>query len=127
MKGLPDDVDGLLLQLAENSRNELNLMRTLADAIRRADEQMLRDVRSLTAQHEIRREEIFGELQLLASRLCVIPARARMTTIDQPPQHQGRVAIEQTPPQAAGDWRRATQKIDDEMEITFGAAGGPRH
>lgn len=126
MKGLPDDVDALMLRLAENSRSELNLMRTLADAVRRADEQMLRDVRSLTAQHEIRREEIFGELQTLASRLCVIPARARVATIDQPEHQPSRVAIEQAP-QGAGDWRRATQRIDDEMESTFGGAEGPRH
>ncbi|MGQ0457653.1 MAG: hypothetical protein ACT4OU_11385 [Hyphomicrobium sp.] len=127
MKDLPDDVDAILARLAENSRVELNHMRTLAEAIRRADEQMLRDVRNLTLQHEIRREEIFGEMQNLAARLCAVPARARMTMIDQPATSVPRVALDAPPPRGGGDWREAAQKIDDELEYTFGKAGAPRH
>ncbi|MFN0218139.1 MAG: hypothetical protein ACKVP4_04895 [Hyphomicrobium sp.] len=125
MQDLPDDVKNMLAKLAESSRGELDLMRTLAEAIRRADEQILRDVRNLTVQHEMRREEIFGELQNLAARLCAVPARARMTMVAQQPPP--RVALDApTLQNGGGDWRQAARRIDDELEDTFGAAS-PRH
>lgn len=133
MTGLPDNVDKLLARLAEDSSSELNLVRTLADAIRRADEQVLREVRTITVHHEMRREEIMGELHTLAARLCAMPARpiatAPRATINY--QEQPAEPIEPNQPEdyrapIGGDWRQAAQKIDDELERTFGG-GLPRH
>ncbi len=86
MTGLHQNVEELLARLAENSRNELDLFRTLADAIRRVDENLLREVRSVTVQHELRREAILGELQNLTVRLCALPARRIR-------RHRGRLLI----------------------------------
>ncbi len=81
MSGLPDNVPTnvkeLLQRLADNSRGELDLVQSLADAIRRADENVLREVRTVTLQHELRREEILSELHTLATRLCCLPGRAQ--------------------------------------------------
>ena len=74
MTGLHQNIEDILARLLEKSRGELDLVRTLADAIRRVDDHLLREVRSVTLQHEVRREAIFGELQNLATRLCSLPA-----------------------------------------------------
>jgi hypothetical protein len=88
MTGLPQNVHDLLSRLNETSRHELDLVRDLSEAIRRVDDQLLKEVRSVTMLHELRREAIVSELQLLAQRLCVLPARDHLreplTAIEQP-------------------------------------------
>ena len=124
MPGVPQNVADMLARLAENSQNELDLIRRLADAIRRADDQVLREVRSVTLQHEMRREAIFTELQTLAGRLCALPARPNSTpspSIEQ--QHQRQPAIDLIHSHGGGDWRQAAQAIDEELEFTFNGAG----
>jgi hypothetical protein len=119
MTGLHQNVEELLARLAESSRNELDLFRTLADAIRRVDENLLREVRSVTAQHELRREAILDELQNLTVRLCALPARrgptATRPAIDQRTENQA--AIENAQANGVGaDWRQAAQNITDEHD-----------
>ena len=86
MTNLSKNVEEMLSRLAENARTEQDFVRTLSDALRRVDEQLLRDVRNVSLQHELRREAILGELQELAVRLCALPVRGpspAVTTIDQ--------------------------------------------
>lgn len=130
MTGLPQTIDDMLVRVNEQSRREVDLVRRLSDAIRRADEQTLREMRNVTLQHEMRREAIFGEMQNLAARLCALPARARMTAIAQPvdAQTEPEASLQQPAAEAAavnggGYWRQAAQKIDDELEFTFNGAG----
>lgn len=130
---LPRNVEDLLNRLTENSRNELSLVRTLSEAVRRADEQVLRELRAMSLQHELRRETILDELQGLASRLCALPARpvvhAPRATIEQQPAQQPAVADEPVPPVTNGngaDWRKAAQNIQDDLDYTFGEPI-PRH
>ena len=129
MTGLPQTIDDMLVRVNEQSRREVDLVRRLSDAIRRADEQTLREMRNVTLQHEMRREAIFGEMQNLAARLCALPARARMTAIAQPVEAQAEpeAPLQQPVTEAAvnggGYWRQAAQKIDDELEFTFNGAG----
>lgn len=127
MTGLPENIEQMLQRLTENSKSELNIVRALADGIRRVDEQILREVRQVALQHEVRREAIFGELQELASRLCVLPSRNVMTAINSrdytsavPP------ALTATAANGGGDWRMAAQKIDDELSAIFDDDGS-RH
>ena len=123
---LPRNVDDLLNRLTENSRNELSLVRTLTEAVRRADEQVLRELRALSLQHELRRETILDELQGLASRLCALPARpvtSARATIDQQPAVAAPVAEDASPAPVNGagaDWRKAAQHIQDDLDYTFG-------
>jgi hypothetical protein len=121
--GLPQNLELMLTSLAENSKSELDLIRALADAIRRADEQMLREVRNVALQHEMRREAIFGELQDIAVRLCSLPARPVTHAIEQP--HDPR-ALEAAPSNVPGDWRQAARNVDDEFEFPLNGPG-PRH
>lgn len=122
---LPENIEELLVRLADNSRGELDLVRTLGDAIRRVDEQLLREVRSVTLAHEIRREAILGELHHLANRLCALPVATH---------HQPRTTIEQQPQRVeppvvngnGGDWRQAAQAIKDDGEFAFDVPA-PRH
>jgi hypothetical protein len=140
MTKLPLNVDDLMTRLKENSRTELDHMRRLAEAIRNADNQLLEEVRAVTLLHDVRREAIFGELQHLAGRLCVMPTRY-VETEQRPalnhPQHRYEhpaqpvedtdpVTLEPDPGSSAGDWRRATQRIDEEIDDFFDRTGA-RH
>ena len=128
MTGLHQNIEDILARLLEKSRGELDLIRTLADAIRRVDEHLLREVRSVTLQHEVRREAIFGELQNLATRLCSLPVMngaASMAAIDRQTHTNGHVAIDAVQSNAGGaDWRQAAQNINedhDEFDFEFAA------
>ncbi|HET6388056.1 hypothetical protein [Hyphomicrobium sp.] len=134
MAALSKNVEEMLIRLAENARTEQDFVLTLSDAIRRVDEQLLRDVRNVALQHELRREAILGELQDLASRLCALPARTQnqpVAAIDQQHQHQHQQQVNQTRAELealngqAGDWRQAAQNMHDEFEFTFN--GQQRH
>src|SRR5262245_44203093 len=125
MTGLPENLEQMLARLADNSKTELELVRALADAIRRVDEHMLREVRSVALQHEMRREAIFSELQDIASRLCALPARSVMTAIEQQP-HQHQAAADAPALSQGADWRQAAQNIHDEFDFAFNGHS-PRH
>jgi hypothetical protein len=137
MTSAPLTIDHLLTQLAENSRAELDLVRQLADAIRKVDDQILKEVRSVAMLHEVRREAVLSELQTLAVRLCALPMHGYQPSIEassRPAIAQDPAPVDASPLPAtgpetrprAGDWRQAAQRIDDEMEQYFGPMG-PRH
>lgn len=136
-------VQELLARLGDNSRNELQLIRSLTDALRRTDEQVLREVRNATIQHEVRREALLDELQMLGSRLCRLPVvrsdRIQRAAIDHANAYAragiADSAVDVTPAYGPADvppshggahWRDAAQAIDDDLEFTFGA-GENRH
>ncbi len=126
----PKNIGDVLDRLTENSATELDAVERLANAIRRADERMLEEVRSVTLMHEARREAIFGELQHLANRLCALPTGHTVSdpipVIHQPPLDATPVSIGPQHAPCAGDWREATQRIDEEIDQYFGRSG-PRH
>jgi len=139
MTVLSENVETLLKRLETSSKSELNLIRALADAIREVDDQTLRELRNLSLHHELRRESILGELQLLATRMCQLPARpaAHIRAALNHPPFNGRAAeIEPVAPpvetlepdlrSSGGDWREAARNIQDELDETFGT-GLPRH
>lgn len=120
MTRIHQNVDEMLVRLTEESHGEMELIRALGDAIRRVDEQLLREVRNVTIQHEMRREAIVGELQTLATRLCALPARnaarATVAAIDQPRPY-AHPEVDSTT--GGADWREAAQNINDDFEFTF--------
>ena len=124
MTGLYDNVEDMLLQLADNSKVELEIVRTLAGAIRRVDEQLLREVRNVAVQHEVRREAILGELQTLASHLCALPAKGMPSSaryaIDQKAQARNAVTAGNDHGSSNGaDWRQAAKNIHDDLDFTI--------
>lgn len=128
MTGLPENIEQMLQRLTENSKSELDVLRALADGIRRVDEQMLREVRQVALQHDVRREAIFGELQELASRLCVLPSRNVMKPLNGHREYVPKVSpqIANAAINGGGDWRQAAQKIDEELSAIFDDDGS-RH
>lgn len=125
MTDLPENIEQMLQRLLENSKCELEVVRELADGIRTVDDQMLREVRNVALAHEVRREAIFGELQELASRLCALPARNVVTGINRG-YARVQTTIEGRNGHGGGDWRKAAQKIDEELTEIL-AADLPRH
>lgn len=128
MTGLPENVEELLTSLIEKSRHEMNILMALSDAIRRTDEQMLREVRSVTLHHELRREQIKGELQALATRLCSLPARPVSTNANTLHRHPPAIssAAEEAATETVPAWSNTVRQIDEELAETF-ADSGPRH
>jgi len=120
MTTLLQEIEELRVQVNELAANEQGLVRALGDAITRADEKLLNDVRHVTAEHEIRREVILKELQSLASRIGLFPtshAQAATAAIEDA-RHE---LTSYTPPQETifgrGDWRQAASNIHDEFEL----------
>ncbi len=131
MTGLPENIEQLLTELVEKSRHEMNIMLALADAIRRTDEQLLREVRNVTLHHEMRREEIKGELQTLATRLCSLPGRQLPDTTNGSLHRQHNAISDRNhhngpPPLSRKNWPHPADEIDAELHETFGTPM-PRH
>ena len=71
-----------MLQLVEEMhvrRNEIAaseqaLLKALRGALNRVDDQLMEDVRTITAKHETKRRAALDELQSLASRICAFPS-----------------------------------------------------
>ncbi len=120
-----------------SAKFQLGVVRALAEAIRRVDDQMLHELRNLSLQHELRRESILDELQTLATRLCHLPARptpsAIRAAIDQPALAQKRANAETVDAGdvvgngTGADWRQAAQNIQDDLDFAFSAPPPPRH
>ena len=127
MTRLPPNVEDMINSVTGTSRTELNLIRSLSDAIRRADEQVLRELRAVSLQHDIRRESILEELQGLATRLCSLPVRSvTRHTIEQQPMPAPHAVEDSSYANGHGaDWRQAAQNIQDDLDFTFGEP--PRH
>lgn len=67
-------VDELRDQLQTVGDTEQKLVASLREALNRYDQKLLQDVRSLAAEHEVRRGAILGELRGLASRMGAFPS-----------------------------------------------------
>ncbi len=147
MTGLSQNVEDLLKKLETNSKSELNLIRALAEAIRQVDDQTLRELRNLSLHHELRRETIVGELQVLAQRMCHLPVRAApakaaierqafskkdaVTDVaDEIAEALNGSALNANghagPNGHGADWRQAARNIQDDLDLAFGAEL-PRH
>ena len=153
MTGLSHNVEDMLKRLEISSKSELNLIRALGEAIRQVDDQTLRELRNLSLHHELRRETILGELQVLAQRMCHLPSRPASSikaAIDRPAFAKNEAVtdvadeIADALNGAAGtstnghgadgkgangtgaDWRQAARNIRDDLDLAFGASP-PRH
>jgi hypothetical protein len=118
MTTLLQEIEELRVQVNELASNEQGLVRALGEALSRADEKLLSDVRRVSTAHEVRREVIFKELQMLASRIGLFPV-ARETTAALEDSRQAAPAYPEGgdgPVFPRGDWREATNNIQDEFD-----------
>lgn len=129
MKKIYHHVEEMRVQLAEASTSELALIRSLSDALRRIDDKLLSELRSVTVEHESRRAAIMGEVLTLASRLCALPEPQQAAASAGSIEHS-RYARVGTPAPGddavtvnggAGDWRQAARNIEDDLEFPFGS------
>jgi seryl-tRNA synthetase len=74
---LTEQLDQMRIRMNEVAQRENQLVAELNASIRRMDNQLLHDVRSIAAEHESRRANILDELQLLSVRLNGFPYRER--------------------------------------------------
>ncbi len=139
MTGLSQNVEDLLKKLETNSKSELNLIRALAEAVRQVDDQTLRELRNLSLHHELRRETIVGELQVLAQRMCHLPVRGPSPVkagIERPSFAKTEAvtdiadeitdALNGNANGKGADWRQAARNIQDDLDTAFGPEL-PRH
>ncbi len=66
-------VEEMHARLNEIANGEQALVRALGHALSRVDQQLLQDVRNITAEHEARRSAILLELESFASRIGALP------------------------------------------------------
>lgn len=121
MTTLHQHLEEMRVRLAENATSELAMVHALADALQRIDEKLLREVRSVTADHEARRTAILGEMLNLAARLCSLPDHTKpMPRAASIEQHAHVVVGDpMTVNGIPGDWRQAAKNIEDDLEYPF--------
>jgi len=122
MMKLLQHIEDMRSRLDEIGSEEQALVKALGEALNRLDDQLLRDVRTIATQHEVRRETIFSELQELAAGIGMFqgllygsPAREELPSYA--PSHGDRQAI------APGDWRQATSNIEDDLSYHMNGNG----
>lgn len=132
MKSVLEQIEEMRARLTQTNTNERTLVRSLGEALNRIDDELLHEVRMVTAQYNARRGAIMEELQNLAATIGTLPNYAHhpMPALEEsgprelpayePPSvdHQPRVL-------GRGDWRQATTNIQDELD--FHLNGPSRH
>ena len=114
MTSLIEQIEEMRSRMNALAAGEQGLVTALGEALARADQKLLQDVRSVAADHEARRGAILSELQSLAARMGALP---------RPPQ-EPYAALTETPvnltpreitplARGAGDWRQAAANIEE--------------
>ena len=119
MTTLIEQIEEMRIRMNQLAAAEQDLVRALGDALNRADQKLLEDVRGVAEEHEARRSLILKELQTLAARMGALPRPRR------PFAALEEVPLDLTAPEPAqpalraGDWRQAAANIRDELTSHF--------
>jgi hypothetical protein len=121
MAQLAEKLAELRRRLSDSAHEEQTLVRTLNAALNHVDDELLSEIRHVTAQHEARRAVILNELQHLASRVCALPIAASepMQAIESqaaPAPMNGHTHTTNGT-HAPGNWRIAAQNIEDDLDF----------
>ncbi len=121
MTNLIEQIEEMRVRMNELAAGEQDLVRALGDALGRADQKLLQDVRVVAEEHEARRGVILRELQALAARMGALPRpRAPFAVLEE----QARDVPACEPAQPAfrrGDWREAAANIQEELTLALNA------
>jgi hypothetical protein len=113
---LVEQIEEMRVRMNQLARREQDLVRALGQALNRADQKLLQDVRNVTLEHEMRREGILRELQSLASRMGSLPMpRQPYASLESAPLD---VPVYEPAPQPAprtGDWRQAAANLREQL------------
>lgn len=121
MTTLIEQIEEMRQRMNDLAAGEQDLVRALGDALGRADQKLLQDVRAVAEEHEARRGVILKELQSLAARMGALPRpRAPFAALEEQAQPLD-LAARETAPAAfrRGDWRQAAANIHDELAIAL--------
>jgi hypothetical protein len=89
MATLTEQIEQLRLQINQVASDERALVKELSESLRQADKQLLQEVRLAAAEHEVRRCTILRELEMLASRIGMLPRlREPRAAIDDTLRHR---------------------------------------
>jgi hypothetical protein len=122
-------IEQMQQQLESMAAREKVLMAALSEALADADRRLLDDVRSISQEHEARRSHIFSEMQLLADRIGTFPTPAKpVASVAYQSVELAAVAAptaanaadgdaSRVEPPKGGDWRKATEKIAQELSL----------
>ena|SRR5689334_11043927 len=117
MTKLLQHIEEMRLRLSEIASDEQQLVQALGDALDRLDQQLLHDVRSVASDHELRREEILGELQGLAGGIGMFRAPlAAPQPAEELPNYRRANGFQQRIV-SPGDWRQATNNIENDVDF----------
>ena len=125
MTSLIEQIEEMRVRMNDLATGEQDLVRAVGEALGRADQKLLQDVRAVAQEHEQRRGVILKELQGLAQRMGALPRpRAPFAVLEEPVQE---LPAQEAPPQQPpahvfrrGDWREAAANIHDELAIALG-------
>ncbi len=119
MTTLLQQIEDMRVHVNDLANAEQGLVKALGDALNRADQKLLHDVRSVAAEHELRRGTILKELQSLASNIGLLPApRESMAMLESAPREVPAFPVqEEQHAIRRGDWRQAANNIQDELDF----------
>jgi hypothetical protein len=114
-------VEEMRAKIGQIASAEEELVGSLRDALSRVDDKLLREVRTITTDHEARRGHSLHELRRLSSRIGTFPAaHATMSAVeDARPQATPIAAGDGTAVVSGfrhGDWRQATGNVEHALE-----------
>jgi hypothetical protein len=131
-------VDEMRERVRQTAISEQSLVRDLADSLKALDQQLLRDVRQVAADHQARRGSILYALEDLADAIGIFrpqheDALPKPVAVSQPVAgpptaaaipEQVDYGYQYSPP--AGDWRQATKNLslEDELELHLNGLNG---
>lgn len=120
MTTLLQQIEEMRVHVNDLANAEQGLVKALGDALNRADQKLLHDVRSVAAEHELRRGAILRELQSLAANIGLLPApRESVAVLESAPREVQAFSIQHEEEHQAirrGDWRQAANNIQDELD-----------
>lgn len=118
MTTLLQQIEEMRIQVNELASGEQRLLNALGDALNRADNKLLQDVRNVTADHEIRRGMILKELQTLALRIGAFPEQSEpIAALEEAPRNLAFDGPREEQIVGRGDWRQAANNIQDELDF----------
>lgn len=116
---LDEQIETLRAHVHDVTAREQSMLRSLSETIALAEENLLQQVREITAQHGARRAEVLAELQSLAGCIGSLPR-----ALDNGTDEMGEASTQIFPEAkyepiaiAAGDWRRATSIIEQDENM----------
>jgi hypothetical protein len=117
MRKLLQQLEEMHIRIAETATCEETLVKAMAEALSRLDQQLLADVQSIASEHEVRRTAILEELQGLAGSIGMFRAPLPLSHAA-PREIETDVAYYAAPeaPQQGADWRQAASNIRDEFD-----------